>query len=248
MIDPKSEIYLLLYTNEDGEEIGLEEVQLLDPPIASRISDLIELLSNNDIYIVYQSTLILASWGINEGIEKLEEFIDTKIHRIGRIDPDRINGRDNVYDNLSEAVDYYELSGGDTRIIERLYKKILNLFPDQFFRGRIQVALQSSSVTSKLLFEISTAIEKTVQNNLFQASLLLPALAKHDNKVAHEIIKRHFHPKKNLHKDAMENVAEALQFIPSKESFDWLNTLLNSSKKLVVSKAETTLNILNQKN
>ncbi|CAM3997288.1 hypothetical protein VA7868_01112 [Vibrio aerogenes CECT 7868] len=103
MIPVDSKTYHLLYTDEFGDDVGLDEVQLLDPPLKERIPDLLALLDSPDQFISYQAMLILSAWGNDSGIYFLDSIIDDeKIHESG-FELHRITDEDNVYDELAYA-------------------------------------------------------------------------------------------------------------------------------------------------
>jgi hypothetical protein len=60
------EKHKIMYASADGEVIGLDEVQLLDP-IVERIAPLRALLAGPNAYDAYQAALILAAWGDARG-------------------------------------------------------------------------------------------------------------------------------------------------------------------------------------
>lgn len=59
---PRTEAYQLLYCDDDGDVIGLDEVQLLDPIPADRVPKLRTLLEDSDFFTVYQALKVLVAW------------------------------------------------------------------------------------------------------------------------------------------------------------------------------------------
>ena len=173
-------IYSALYTDESGEEVGLDEVQLLDPVPAERIPRLILLLGNDDVYMAYQSALVLAAWGVREGVAYFQHFIDARLDKTATLEPHRLWGQDNVYDIIAEALEIAVLSGYNRVEVVRTLKNILQLYGECYFESKLKRVLINLDEQS-LLPDIKQAMQSALSHErYYQASQLLPVLAKFD--------------------------------------------------------------------
>jgi len=171
---------LYKYIDEDGN-IGedLYEVQLLDDISPERTQKLIALLGHQNEFITYQAMLILLAWGVDEGFDKLDNFIAEESKE--EFEPHRIYGEDNVYDVVSHAlyISTYNTENED-KIIPYL-KKILATYGDKFFESKLKYVLLNMEKATQLLPEIKVAITSALDNKrYYQASQLLPVIAKFD--------------------------------------------------------------------
>jgi hypothetical protein len=246
MLSPDSEEYRLLYTDEFGDDVGLDEVQLLDPPLEERVPALIKILNSSDQYISYQSVLILTAWGKDIGLEKLEEFIDREeISDLG-FSPNRITDEDNVYDELSYAVYLYGLSGGDRDKMLRLFKKLLALYPKYFFESKLKHGLLKNEFI-ELLPSVENAINETIsKGRLYQASQLLPVLAKLDPEKGWLVAQKFTDLSESVPNPAA-NVAEALKYCSANESQGLLQQYVSSNSPGVAEEARKSLEYLSAK-
>ena len=174
------DIYDALYTDETGEVIGLDEVQLLDPIPQERITRLIDSLSGDDLYLSYQCALVLAAWGIEQGVHYLRHLIATRIDQLAEFEPHRLWGEDNVYDVISEALYIGVLSDYNKVEINSMVKEILELYGEAYFESKLKHVLIKLNEP-----ELTPAIKQAMQLALkheryYQASQLLPVLAKYD--------------------------------------------------------------------
>jgi hypothetical protein len=172
-----AEKHKILYESEDGEVVGLDEVQLLDP-IADRIAPLRALLAGPDEYDAYQAALILAAWGDRLGARYL---LDTVLAaRAGEppLDPHRIRATDDDAPDLAaEALHLYGATSGDMQTRDDGYRRCLDLFGEVAFPGKLQSVLRRDR-PSALLSPTRAAHERTVAHGLDEAAAtLLPALA-----------------------------------------------------------------------
>jgi len=144
MINPAQyppDIYSALCTDEAGEVIGLDEVQLLDPIPVERIPKLIAHLGDTDLYLAYQCGLVLAAWGVREGVMYLQRLVDIRIDKTADFEPHRLWGQDNVYDVIAEALGIAVLSGFDRREIAEIIKSILKLYGECFLESKLKQVL-----------------------------------------------------------------------------------------------------------
>ena len=179
------DIYNALYTDETGEVVGLDEVQLMEYVPAERISQLINLLFNDDLYLAYQCGLILAAWGISQGVHYLQHLIRIRIDKIAEFEPHRLWGQDNVYDVIADALEIaVHISGYDKAEIDESYKELLLLYGECYFEGKLKSALIKLDEQS-LIPNIKQAMQSALDHErYYQASQLLPVLAKYDKAYA----------------------------------------------------------------
>ncbi|UYZ64889.1 hypothetical protein [Hymenobacter weizhouensis] len=179
------EVYNLLYADENGEIVGLDEVQYMDPVPAERIPALVALLQSDDIYVAYQCGLILAAWGVKEGIEHLRMLVETRIDKTADFEPHRLWGEDNVYDviarALSMAMQYTDYNKAE---ITALLARILELYGECYFESKLKYALLDVRVP-ELMPNIKQALQVALDHGrYYQASQLLPVLAVYDRAFA----------------------------------------------------------------
>jgi hypothetical protein len=178
------DIYNILYTDEAGEVVGLDAVQLLDPIPVNRVPELIAQLSGDDLYLAYQCGLVLAAWGVEEGVSYLQSLVASRIDKIAEFEPHRLWGEDNVYDVISEALGVAVLSDYDKSEIVNILRDVLQLYGECYFESKLKEVLIRLDEES-LLPDIKRAMQLALDNQrYYQASQLLPVLAKHDNAYA----------------------------------------------------------------
>lgn len=171
---------LYKYIDEDGN-IGedLYEVQLLDDISPERTQKLIALLSHQNEFITYQAMLILLAWGVDEGFDKLDKFINAETSQ--EFEPHRIYGEDNVYDVVSHALYMSTYNTDDEDKIIPYLKKILATYGDKFFESKLKYVLLNMEKANALLPNIKAAITSALDNKRhYQGSQLLPVIAKID--------------------------------------------------------------------
>ncbi|HEX8660152.1 MAG TPA: hypothetical protein VF690_21590 [Hymenobacter sp.] len=170
-----------MYTDEFGEVVGLDEVQLMKDELSGRTELLTGLLRQNDLYLAYQCGLILAAWGISEGVDYLEYLVETRIDKTAEFESHRLWGEDNVYDVIAEALEIAaSVNNYDRFLIIRVLKKIIFLYGECFFESKLKQALINLNEQS-LLPDIKQAMNLALDSErYYQASQLLPVLAKYD--------------------------------------------------------------------
>ena len=179
------EVYDLLYTDETGEVVGLDEVQLMKSELSSRTLDLIKLLNSDDLYLAYQCGLIVGAWGVKDGIDYLHSLIHERIDKVAQFEPHRIWGQDNVYDVIAEAFEIAaSINGYDLITIRNLFEELLRLYGECYFESRLKIALLNIN-ERELLPSIKQAMQSALAHErYYQASQLLPVLAKYDKDYA----------------------------------------------------------------
>ncbi|UOQ71675.1 hypothetical protein [Hymenobacter cellulosilyticus] len=179
------EVYTLLYADEAGEIVGLEEVQLLEPVPTGRIPALVGLLTSTDRYLAYQCGLILAAWGVKHGVDYLRQLLETRIDKTTALEPHRLWGEDNVYDVIAEALSLaWRYSAYDKAEIVAILAEVLALYGECYFESKLKHVLLNSSIP-----ELAPAVKQALQlavvhQRYYQASQLLPVLAKYDKTYA----------------------------------------------------------------
>jgi hypothetical protein len=177
-------LYNALYKNETGEVIGLDEVQLLDPIPVERIPKLIACLGDADLYLAYQCGLVLAAWGVREGVLYLQRLVATRVDKTADFEPHRLWGQDNVYDMIAEALGIAILSGYAKRELVELIKSILKLYGECYFERRLKQVLLDLE-EPELLPLIKQAMSLALDHKrYYQASQLLPVLGRYDSRYA----------------------------------------------------------------
>lgn len=171
--------YNLLYADEAGEIVGLDEVQLMDPPPVERFGAVRALLQEDDEHLVFEAAIVLAAWGDKAGLDCIERMIDTQIHERATLAPHRLHGYDNVYDELAGAIYLFGMTTpGHEKTIERLYRKLLAFYGPCMFESKLKRALLKSDLHA-LLDDVLAAIERAWhQDRAYMASQLLPVLAR----------------------------------------------------------------------
>ncbi|TPN88918.1 hypothetical protein [Aquimarina algicola] len=212
----KTEIYntLYKYIDEDGNQgEDLREVQLMENFSKERINKLIDLTSNEDQYISYKAMLILISWGIDKGFQKLDEFIDNKLDMVTEFEPHRIYGEDNVYDVISDALYISTYNTENEEKILPYIHQMLKMYGNNFFESRLKHVLLKMNLTKTSIDEIKSAVKASISNKrYYQASQLLPVLAKYDKESLNKYIDE-FNNLSKLDKRINYNLEEVQEYI-----------------------------------
>jgi len=213
------EIARLLYEDAEGDVVGLDEVQLLDPVPTERIPATRALLRRDDLSLAYQAALVLTAWGDPEGLARVEEFVDTRIDLKTNLAPHRIWGYDNVYDVPAQAVGLYALSSdAQAEDRRRILRKILGLYGVCFFESGLKAVLLRGDIAADLLPDVRAALERAMAyDRAYQASRLLPILARWEGEAARPLVAR-LAALPPATPDPQANVAEALGHLPGPES------------------------------
>ncbi len=235
-----SKTFDVLYSGDDGEEIGLDEVQLLDDPSSERIDELEKLLIDESAFIRFQATLVLTAWGHDGGMRSAEKMIAERGADGENLSPNRLNGQDNRFDDLAEAIHLYLLSGGDQQRAFDAFKALLNMYADAFFESKLKRALLKHA-NADLLAAVKEAILQCLEvGKTYQASQLLPVVAKLEPKRCWSLLLR-FTALPTQTPDPAVNVAEALRYIPGVESDQMLTAYLSHDGAGVASQAQESL-------
>lgn len=237
-----SETYHLLYQGADGDVIGLDEVQLLDPPPVDRIPRLISLLCDPADWIAYQAGLILSAWGESEGVKFLIRVVE-KWPDTGRdFSPQRLHCYDNALDEIAYAAHLFRLSGGDPDLSAGLFRLLLGLYGPVEYESKLKYALLRWDGL-ELVADVLAAIQRAEHlNKHYLASQLLPPLARWLGASAMPVMEP-FTQKKD-DPDPKVNVAEALLFVSPELALPILSTLANDRDNVVSAQAQSSLKLL----
>lgn len=237
------DIQRLLYQDEDGRVVGLDEVQLLDPVPAGRIGPVRALLGAGDLYLAYQAALVLTAWGDPAGLSEIEAFVDARVDRQMEFAPHRIYDYDNVYDELAEAVYLFGLSSVDHRADRlRVLQKILALYGPCGFESKLKRALLRLDFP-ELAPDVRDALERALAlGDVYLASQLLPPLARWEGEAVRPLLARvAAAPRDPRRPDPLSNVAEALGFLPGPDSRHRLEQFARSADRAVSDEARRAL-------
>jgi hypothetical protein len=231
----------LLYEDDDGNLVGLEEVQLLDNPPQSRLPGLRRLLREEDSFLRFQAALVLAAWGDADGLRAIEEMIDSQIHLRVELSPHRLGGYDNVYDDLADATRKYSLCLGETPDVERIYAKLLSLYGPAQFESKFKHALLRSNLSEKLFDHTVEAISRAnMLGRRYLASQLVPVVARWRPSEARALVSQFVNIPRET-PDPLNNVAEALGYVDDVWSRDLLRRLSNDDDPAVAGEANNSL-------
>ncbi|CCN45736.1 hypothetical protein MADA3029_830138 [Vibrio nigripulchritudo MADA3029] len=240
MLSPQSREYFLLYMDDLGDEVGFDEVQLIDPPLKERIPELSAMLNGAEPYLSYQATLMLTAWGEDIGLDKVEEIVE-KEQLIGfQFSPNRITGEDNIYDELAYAVHLYCLSVGENKKVVEVFRKFLQIYSKYFFESKLKHSLMKHEFPILVPF-IDEAIETTalVGKNR-QASQLLPVLSKYDAQMGWHRVQK-FSSVEPMSPSIVLNIIEALKYCNRDESKALLHTYSLSEDRRISEEAKNSL-------
>lgn len=239
------EIRRLLYEDENGEVVGLDEVQLLDPVPTERIAPTRALLHSPDLYLVYQAALALTAWGDPAGLLQIEAMIDARVDRRMEFAPHRIYDYDNVYDEMADAVYIYGLSSDAQREDRlRVFRKLLALYGPCYFESKLKSALLRMDLAGALVPDMQAALERAQGlGRLYLASQMLPPLARWEGEAARPLLDRFSAPpaKSDRAPDPRLNVAEALGYLPGLDSRRQLEQMAQSPERAVAEQARASL-------
>lgn len=173
------EIQDLLYIDEDGNRIepsGLDYI----PPIQKRFKKIISLLKHETNLIRLDAAVLLTRWGVEEGVDYIEDFISRDaIDEEGEYSC-RNNIDDCTYDVFGQCLVMFtdENHEKSHRAISPL-KKLLSFFGKRHFEHRIDNWLSISNISIYLVDDFERAIDFCIENNkVREASSLLPLYAK----------------------------------------------------------------------
>ena len=241
-IAPGSKIFNLLYADEHGEEVGLSEVQMLEPIPEDRLRDTEALLRHDDLFVCFQAALVLTAWGKDSGLGAIETFIRQEGRDGQNLSPHRIHGQDNRFDDMADAIRVYVMSEGDRPHAVEALRGLLKLYPRHFFESSLKWTLKGFTADN-LGGDIRHAIEECRANGRpYQASQLLPVLAKADPEACWQLLPLFANEPAQV-PDPAVNVAEALAYLDKPESIEMLKRYLTSTSPGVAETARESLDM-----
>ncbi|WP_338845920.1 hypothetical protein V8J88_19605 [Massilia sp. W12] len=244
------EIVKLLYTNEDGEIDSLRDAQLMEEVDEARADAVCTLLSHADVFIRYQALLLALAWGRPQALQVFHALLAQAPVFEFALEPDRIYGHDNYLDEMALAFYYYAEKTGEVEEILPVCHRFLALYPQRYFKSHFKYVLQSLSHHS-LAADMSKAIHQSLKNSrVYQASQLLPPLAKHYAKSHAQLLDDLIHEFMRLpadHPNQRFNVAEALRYLPQENYANLMQWfLLKETEPGVIDEAKRSLEVWRQ--
>ncbi|QDT24735.1 hypothetical protein Enr10x_00250 [Gimesia panareensis] len=236
----RQQIEAALFADDDGNVIGLEEVQFLEEPTASRMAILHVALISTDLELRYRAALVLTAWGDDRGLDDLEQLIKLRIDRQGIEIPHRIHGYNNLYDEFAYAVFLWNDSQKRTADRRRIYSRLLALYGECDFESKFKHALLNSDF-SELLPEVIQAMQRaTARDKIYLASQLLPVIARWDTEAAWDLFDEFLKQPAQTPHPAI-NVAEALGYFDSDAGLQLLKKLIVHPDSVVANQAKCVL-------
>jgi hypothetical protein len=156
----------LLYFDSDGNEV-LEVLDLTGKkPITERTEQLICLLHHENISLRLDAAVLLTAWGIEEGVNYLENFLDRDaIEKEGKY-LCRNNEDDCTYDVIGESLSIFVDNNPEKAdVVIRPLRKSLLFFYQRCFESRMTVALESSNISIHLVDDFKGNIDLCLQAN-----------------------------------------------------------------------------------
>lgn len=175
-----TELETLFYTDENGNYIDALELRMAEP-IHDRIKRLKLLLSSDNPCVRLDSAVLLTSWGIEDGVDYLEYFLDRDATKEQGKYLCRNNTDDCTYDVIGESlVLFTENSPEISSKAIRPLRKILHLFGKKCFADNGTVSfLQHADISTHLVEDFEQAMKSCIESgNIFEASKFLPLYAK----------------------------------------------------------------------
>lgn len=244
MSHPQEEqIFAALYVDDDGQFVGLDEVQLMESPPPDRIDVLHAALGCSNLEISYKAAIVLAAWGDNKGFDALEHLVDMRIDKQGVCEPHRIYGYNNVFDSIAHAVYLFGDCGRRDRDQVRLYQKILALYGECDFESKLKYALLRVDFP-ELANNVESACKRSRDaGKLYLASQMLPVIARWAPARAWELLPAFWIDQKATPNPTV-NIAEALAYFQSREAETILHHLANHCDKVVSMEARNVIDQL----
>lgn len=177
-------VHRLLECNDDGINIGIEQVWEIEEPTEERVTGVIELALEADREVRYFATLTLLEWLEPAGLIACKSLLDSGILNNGPLlSPHRLWSEDCCYEELATRVIDYPYGNEDKDL---LIKKFLSPeiygkfhFLDGFFVKRLTLKNTYTDIEIDLRKAMkAAAISRELTYPEFQASLCFQPLAK----------------------------------------------------------------------
>jgi hypothetical protein len=175
-----TELENLFYTDENGNYMDVLELRMVEP-IHDRIKKLKLLLSSDNSYVRLDSAILLTSWGIEDGVDYLENLLDRDATEEEGKYLCRNNRDDCTYDVIGESLVLF--SGNSPEISSKAIaplRKILHLFGKKCFTDNGTVSfLEYADISTYLVEDFEQVIKSCIESgNTFEASKFFPLYAK----------------------------------------------------------------------
>jgi hypothetical protein len=175
-----TELEILFCTDESGDYIDVLELRMAEP-IYDRVKRLKLLLSSDDYSARLDSAILLTSWGIEDGVDYLEDFLDRDATKEEGKYLCRNNRDDCTYDIIGESLVLFTEKSLEipNKAIAPL-RKILHLFGEKCFADSGTVSfLKHADISTHLVKDFEKVIKSCLESgNAFEASEFLPLYAK----------------------------------------------------------------------
>lgn len=177
-----AQTYHLLYEDDAGNVIGLDEVQLSRDALANRLGKLRDLLSTPvEPSESYQAALVLAAWGQSEGMTYLQNLVKTWLTTDSvrpSLSENRLYGYDDVPDEVAYAAYLFHLKGRASKDAYSLWEGLLQLYGVVEFHSKLKFVLMEIEENG-LGADVRSAMERAIhKQKYYLASQLLPVLAR----------------------------------------------------------------------
>lgn len=227
-MDP--EIYRMLYADETGEIVGLDEVQYLrnEDELAVRVPALREVLEGSDVGAALDSLLVLCAWGDDVAIDKAYEAITAEENSFEGVNTHRLHGADRTYDLVANSLSMgVKLRGVDPDRVVPHAEGLLRVGTEVFFESGLERLI--SAIGKKELFAPTEHLMTTLieMGDMRRASDLLPAFAAMDKEAAWGIIVS-FRNAGYYANETYDPVVTALGRIRTDEAFEELERIRHS--------------------
>lgn len=241
MLDPNTDSYKNLYCDAAGEVIGLDEVQLMEPIPAERVVFLRELFASGSEYERYQAALVLVAWNDPDIFARLDWYLDQLMARSGEaLSPDRLHSVDTACDWVAGALSISLLNGARVETVDYYTRKLLAGVTSQYYRSGLQSLLVKTTrpvLVADLEMALRGAFEAAQQS---KAALFLEPIARVEPMLAWSLIATlPWDPA--VRPSPMFEIADALAFIKSAESRQYLEWLLHDQGPGVADRAAKVL-------
>jgi len=227
-MDPETSA--LLYADESGEIVGVDEVQLLDEVPADRIPALRALLCGDDLGTRFGSLLLLAAWGDSDGLASAEQFLSSTGNEFDGLNPHRLHDQDRTYDLIADALSLaVRVRGMDPAQVTPHAERLLDMATSQFFEHGLQ-RLVTAIADPALGAETDAVVRRLARDGRHrEASDLLPAVAATDPVAASEALNL-FRTDTGFMDESVTGVATTLGRIRSEAAISELESLQQSEQ------------------
>jgi len=229
---------IALYTDELGNVVGVDEVQLLEP-IRNRVPVLRAEALISGARHELEAALVLCAWGEDDGMAWLERFASSRRDRECNWAPHRLWSYDMVYDLFAQATDLYELARGNSLRATAMYGSILNLYGPCWFESRLKGVLLRIDDRALMPSTLEAIRRALGLGRVYLASQLLPVSTRWRSNTFDSVTGAFQGIVSSP--SWKHNVVEASQFLPSAEATRHLELLADDDDADVVAAARSEL-------